>query len=81
VTDEVLDFLRNWTVKHDADLLVLRNEAAVGFRAVREDIMILQIRTGVIEQRLSAIETRLASYETTSFRRLERIEKRLELTD
>ncbi|MGH2602631.1 MAG: hypothetical protein ACRDJ9_25005 [Dehalococcoidia bacterium] len=57
-------------------------------RALRADIAGLserteriELRLGVIESRLSAIEQRLAVVEVSNQRRLERIEKRLELSD
>lgn len=57
-------------------------------RALRADIAALseraeriEVRLGVIENRLSAIEQRLAVVEVSNQRRLERIEKRLELSE
>jgi hypothetical protein len=39
----------------------------------------IEIRLGVIETRLSAVETRLADLEVSNQKRLDRIERRLEL--
>lgn len=64
-------------------------------RAVRADIAglsertermelrlgIIESRLDTIESRLGVIESRLASVETSNQRRLERIEKRLQLSD
>lgn len=62
-------------------LRLIRNEI-VAFRGeVRDRFTRLELRVGIIEQRLSGIEARLADSETAQQKRLERIEKRLELTD
>lgn len=39
----------------------------------------IELRLGVVENRLSAIETRLADLEVSNQKRLDRIERRLEL--
>jgi hypothetical protein len=41
----------------------------------------IEIRLGVIETRLSAVEARLADLEVSNQKRLDRIERRLELLD
>lgn len=62
-------------------LRAIRNEI-VEFRAeARDRFTRIELRVGIIEQRLSGIEARLADAETAHQRRLERIERRLELTD
>lgn len=67
----------------EVDNLVLEQ-----LRAIRGDIAGIcerldrvELRLGVIEHRLSAIEARLADAETATQKRLDRIERRLELTD
>lgn len=62
-------------------LRLIRNEI-VEFRAeARDRFTRIELRVGIIEQRLSGIEARLADAETAQQKRLERIEKRLELAD
>lgn len=41
----------------------------------------IELRLGVVETRLSAIEARLADLETSTQRRMERLEKRLEISE
>lgn len=41
----------------------------------------VEIRLGVIKQRLSAIELRMADFEVTMRKRIDRIERRLDLTE
>ena len=41
----------------------------------------IELRLGVIEQRLSAMELRMAELEVSMRKRIDRIERRLELTD
>jgi hypothetical protein len=73
MTDETLDFLKNWTVKHDVKI---------------DSLIEGQLR---IELRLTALEEHFQGIASQTFgnnrdiaalvRRVERIERRLELTD
>jgi L-alanine-DL-glutamate epimerase-like enolase superfamily enzyme len=54
MTDEVPDFLKTWTAKHDADLTT-----------IRESQLRMELRVGVIVQRLSAVDVALADIEAT----------------
>lgn len=59
----------------------LRNDIAEFRTEAKDRLTRLELRIGVIEHRLSAIESRLAGTEEFNQVRLDRIERRLELTD
>lgn len=62
-------------------LRAIRNDIAEFRTEARDRFTRLELRVGIIEQRLSGIEVRLADAETAQQKRLERIERRLELAD
>lgn len=78
-----LDYPRREEFMTEAENLVLEQLRAI--RATLTDhterLGRIELRLGVIEQRLSAIELRLADVETVHHRRLDRIERRLNLVD
>lgn len=62
-------------------LRIIRNDIAEFRTETRDRFARLELRMGLLEQRLGGIELRLADAESAHQKRLERIEKRLELTD
>lgn len=80
MTDETLDFLKSWTAKHDADLIGLREEV----KDVKDGLAGIRVEIAALGQQVAGLATAVYSGHDRFMeieRRIDRIERRLELSD
>jgi phage shock protein A len=77
MTDDVLNFLTNWTAKHD-------NEMAAGFRGLRQELTNMQLQLSALQREVEGIHHRDMAYRDHLDRleqRQQTVERRLGLID